>query len=167
MNRTTIRRIALAAALPLGLAACAAGVMIPDPARVASVILEKGYGEAKLLGGSANMYFLETGAGACEGLQRIGSVDWRSGSEVRKSLPAGAPVKIYGEVIISTDGGYNAVIDNRCAQRGSFTPEIGKTYRIRQAGALGAACTLSVIDAETGQAPADYRAVPTDNCKNW
>ena len=164
MNRGKGLAIGLAT---IALAACGQGVVISDPQQTATFVLEKGYGSAKLLGGSANLYFLETGAGQCEGLQRIGSVDWSSGAEVRKPVPAGAPVKVYAEAIISTDGGYNAVRENRCAQRGSFTPEVGKTYRVQQAGELDRACTLTVIDEATGQAPADFTAAGTVNCKNW
>jgi len=141
--------------LTLTMTGCTQGVVISDPERTATVILEKGYGNANLLGGSANMYFIETGTN-CEGLQLIAQVGWMAGEEIRKSTPAGGLITIYGEVIIDTDGGYNAVRVNRCAQRGRFTPEIGKTYRIRQEGQLDRACTLSVLDEDTGKAPAEF-----------
>lgn len=150
----------------LFLAGCSQGVVIDDPARTATFILEKGYGKAKLLGGSTNMYFLET-AGQCEGLQLIAEVGGFSGKETRRPVPAGGLAKIYGEVIIKTDAGYAAVWVNRCAQRASFTSEIGKTYRVRQLAALDQECAITVVDEATGETPADFRTGRAEICTAW
>ena len=159
-------RVSVPIAATFLLASCAQGVVIDDPARTATFVLEKGYGNAGLMGGSSNLYFLETG-GHCEGLQKIAEMNWSAGKETSRPVPAGGPVTIYGEVVINTDGGYNAVRVNRCAQRATFSSEIGKTYRVRQLGNPGEACTLTVTDEATGAPPPDLTVSTAPICTTW
>jgi len=45
---------------------------------------------------------------------------------------------------------------NECSARASFTPQAGRTYRLRQI-VIGKACHMEVADSETGKSPPDLK----------
>lgn len=128
-----------------------------DPAQSATFHLSKGYQKSKMLGGNTQLFFMAREAKSCKGIKYIVGFNWSDKSDVIKAkpLPAGRPLTIYALAKINSDGGYNQVIEGRCARTVTFTPKIGGNYIILQKIDLKVPCDVQIVDQATGQSPPD------------
>lgn len=128
-----------------------------DPAQSANFTFSKGYQKAKMLGGNTQLFFMAREAGSCKGIKYAAGFNWSDKADVLKiiPLPAGNPLTIYSLAKINGDGGYNRVIESRCARTVTFTPSVGANYTIKQKIDLSVPCDVQIIDQATGNQPAD------------
>ncbi len=98
--------------------------------------------------------------------ENLAVMSWVNGKEKTKNILANQPISILANIekFDSVSGGgafvgssfaaYN-IVTVSCLSRVTFTPEAGKTYRIRQREISTDVCEVEFIDVSTGQRPVD------------
>lgn len=149
----------LASAMPFAMGGMADAKKL-DPAVSATFIVSKGYGKAKLLGGSQQMFVHQPVLGSCKKLKWITGVNWSDPAEKSVLVAAGAPINLYAQSKINSDGGWMTTLSNKCASSVTFTPRIGASYSVVQPAHPPAPCDLQIIDRATGAPPPDLVVNP-------
>jgi len=126
-----------------------------DPATAAKFFVAKGYGQAKLLGGSMQMFVIQPQLGSCKKLKWVTGVNWSDKAEKMVLVAGGTPINLYAQTKINSDGGWLETISNKCAASVTFTPQIGASYSVVQHAKPPEPCHISIVNRETGAPPQD------------
>jgi hypothetical protein len=163
MMRRLVPALAASALLAVGIAEAHK----VDPASAATFRFIKGYGHAKLLGGSSHMFTVQPDITSCHHMHYITGMKWSEGPEKEMPVPAGAPINLFAQTDIKTDGGPYTAVSNICSASVTFTPKVGGHYSVIHHAEWPTPCTLEVLDDATGAPPPDLVENPAIVCRGY
>jgi hypothetical protein len=144
----------------VGLTGCISGYAAPPgTGAFADMTFEKGYGQAKMLGGSSQTYFAHEGH-SCDGIRRLASFNWSAGATKTRRVAAGIPINLSATLVENSDAGYNSVWVDECRALVSFTPRAGVHYRVVQTRS----CQIEITDIASGATPEDVVRSRAPDC---
>ncbi|WP_285710626.1 hypothetical protein [Erythrobacter oryzae] len=159
------RNRAAAALLALACAGCVASAPVPKGAvfgpQFAEATFELGLADTVGFGVATTQ---EYRVGATPEFEEAGVVKiftWAAKKPAPHLLEAGKPVVVFAKMNRMTGApGITSSSDAWCINRSRFTPAPATRYRVVQSGVATEGCALSVVEADTGRAPASLEVIP-------
>ncbi|MBA4009849.1 MAG: hypothetical protein C0511_18990 [Hyphomicrobium sp.] len=164
MTSATTSRAA-AALLALACGGCVASAPVPKGAvfgpQFAEATFELGLADTVGFGVASTQEYRVGPSAEFEEAGVVKIFTWAAKKPTPHLLEAGKPVVVFAKMNRMTGApGITSSSDAWCINRSRFTPAPATRYRVVQRGIATEGCALSVVETETGRAPAGLEVIP-------